>query len=123
MKGAGVGGAAGLALGAVAAAAVPVAGIAALLAATGVGAYVGSLYGALSKTRKPDEAEATTEHPVEQPGGLRIAVRIDESDTEHRAIEVLQRFGGQDLGRAEGEWHNGSWVDFDPRVPPKPLQA
>jgi hypothetical protein len=120
MKGAGLGGATGLAIGAFAAV-VPVVGIAALVAATGVGAYIGSLYGALAKTQHANESEATQQHPVEQPGGPRIAVSVERPDTEPRAVEVLRRFGADDLGQAEGEWRGGDWADFDPRVPPKPL--
>src|SRR5262245_64196141 len=114
--GAALGGAAGLALGGLAAAALPVAGAAALLAGIGIGAYTGSLMGALSRTRKPDERAASTEHPVEQGGGPRVAVNVDRAGTEERAIEVLIGVGARDLSRAEGEWHDGQWADYDPRV-------
>ena len=114
--GATLGGAAGLALGGLAAAAIPIAGAAALLAGLGIGAYTGSLIGALSQTRKPDEHAATTEHPVEQRGGPRVAVNVDRAGTEPRAIEVLIGVGAQDLSRAEGEWRDGEWQDYDPRV-------
>jgi hypothetical protein len=114
--GAAMGGAAGLAVGALAAAALPFAGIAAALAAAGIGAYAGSLMGALSSTRAPDAAAATTEHPVEQPGGPRVAVNVDRPGTERTAIDLLARFGAKDLSRAEGEWHARAWVDYDPRV-------
>lgn len=114
--GAAVGGVAGLALGALAAAALPFAGIAAALAAAGIGAYTGSLMGALSGTRAPDADAATTEHPVELPGGPRVAVNVDRPGTEPVAIDLLERNGAKDLSRAEGEWHARAWVDYDPRV-------
>ena len=117
--GAAMGGATGLALGALAAAALPFIPIAGVLAAAGIGAYTGSLMGALSQTRKADEVEATPEHPVERPGGPRVAVRVDRAGTEPVAIEVLERFGAQDVSHAEGEWHARLWQDFDPRVPPE----
>ena len=114
--GAALGGAAGLAVGGIAAVALPIAGVAALLAGMGIGAYTGSLMGALSGTRKPDEAAATTEHPVEQPGGVRVAVNVDRAGTEPRAVEVLVGVGAQTISRAEGEWRDREWKDFDPRV-------
>ena len=117
--GAALGGATGLAVGALAAAALPFVPIAGVLAAAGIGAYTGSLMGALSKTRRADESEATPEHPVERPGGPRVAVRVDRSGTEAVAIEVLERFGAKDISHAEGEWHARFWPDYDPRVPPE----
>jgi hypothetical protein len=117
VAGATVGGATGLAIGAVAAAALPVAGIAAVLAAAGVGAYVGSFIGAMAQTRDADPRESTPEHPVESQGGIRIAVNVERPGTEERALEVLRRAGAKDMMFAEGEWRDGQWKDFDPRVP------
>ena len=115
--GAAMGGATGLAVGAVAAAALPVAGVAAALAAAGVGAYVGSLMGAMSQTRHAHRSESTPEHPVEEQGGVRIAVAVERPGTEERAFEVLRRAGAEEVVRAEGEWRDRQWRDFDPRVP------
>jgi hypothetical protein len=115
--GAAMGGAAGLAIGAVAAAALPVAGIAAALAGAGVGAYVGSLMGAMSQTRHADRSESTTEHPVEPQGGVRIAVNVERPGTEARAIDILRQSGAEEIAPAEGEWAEGEWKDYDPRVP------
>jgi hypothetical protein len=123
VAGAALGGAAGLAVGAATAAALPFAGVVAVLAATGVGAYIGSLFGALSQTESGDPDEATPEHPVEQPGGPRIAICVDRPGTEPRAIEILKRFRAKDVSRAEGEWHEGNWKDFDPRVPGEPVDT
>lgn len=120
--GAAVGGTAGIALVTVAAAALPVAGIAALFAAAGLGAYVGSLIGAMSQAGHVDAEDGTIEQPVEQPGGVRIAVNVDEGDPE-RAIRALQSAGAKDIVHAEGIWRNGEWKDFDPRVPPAPDPA
>jgi hypothetical protein len=114
--GAAMGGAAGLAVGALAAAALPFAGIAAALAAAGIGAYTGSLMGALSGTRAPHAGAATTEHPVEQPGGPRVAINVDRPGAEPAAIELLERHGAKELSRAEGDWHERAWLDYDPRV-------
>jgi hypothetical protein len=122
VTGAAVGGAAGLAVGAVAAAALPVVGAIAALAATGLGVYIGSLYGALSGTESGDPSEASRAHPVEQPGGPRLAICVDRPGTEAHALELLARCGARDIGRAEGDWRQGAWKDFDPRVPPEPVE-
>lgn len=117
VTGAAMGGAAGLALGGIAAAALPVAGIAAALAGAGVGAYVGSLMGAMSQTRHAERQESTPEHPVEPQGGVRIAVNVERPGTEELAMEILQQVGAEDIWPAEGEWRDGNWQDYDPRVP------
>jgi len=118
LAGAAMGSGAGLALGAVGALALPVAGLAALLAGAGVGAYVGSLMGAMSQadeTVTPDES--TKLHPVEQPGGMRIAINVD-AGGERAAILALESSGALDIAQAEGVWQQGQWKDFDARVPP-----
>lgn len=123
VAGAAIGAATGLAVGAAAAAALPVAAVWAALTATGLGAYLGSFLGALAGTEGGDPREATPEQPVEQPGGPRVAICVDRPGTETQAIALLRRFGAQDIGRAEGEWHARQWQDFDPRVPPEPVDA
>ena len=115
--GAAIGGGAGLAMGAVAALAFPVAGLAALLAGTGVGAYVGSLMGAMSQSEHPHPEQARSEHPAEQPGGVRMAIDVD-GGGEAQARRVLESAGAQDIAYAEGEWRDGDWKDFDPVNPP-----
>lgn len=119
--GAAMGGATGLAMGALAAAALPFIPIAGVLAAAGIGAYTGSLMGALARTRSAAESEATPEHPVERPGGPRMAIRVDRTGTEDAAVEVLERFGAKDIERGEGQWHARLWQDYDPRVPLTPV--
>lgn len=120
--GAAMGGATGLAIGAAAAAALPFAPIVGMLAAAGIGAYTGSLIGALSKTRSGDEDKATEEHPVERPGGAHVAIRVDRAGTEQQAIDVLERYGAQDISQGEGDWHERLWQDYDPRVPPERVE-
>jgi len=117
--GAAVGAAAGLAVGAAAAVAIPIAGAAAALAGTGVGAWVGSLIGAMTQTRHASLQESTRERPVEQHGGVRIAVSIERAGTEAHARQILQAAGAADIVEAEGVWHDRQWQDFDPRVPPE----
>jgi hypothetical protein len=83
----------------------------------GLGAYVGSFAGAMSRVRGGRRDLATREHPVEPRGGRMIAVCVDRSGVEKRAIDVLKAHGARDVRRAEGQWANGSWRDFDPRAP------
>jgi hypothetical protein len=92
-------------------------GFVAIVLAMGVGAYVGSFIGAMVKLRDGRHAEATPEHPVEAHAGRMIAVNVDRPQMEDRAIAALRRHAARELGRAEGEWRNGSWRDFDPRRP------
>jgi predicted lipid-binding transport protein (Tim44 family) len=92
-------------------------GLVAVLLAMGIGAYVGSFIGAMAKMRAGRNAEASAEHPVESPAGRMVAVNVDRPRMEDRAIAALKRHAARDVGRAEGDWRNGSWRDFDPRSP------
>jgi hypothetical protein len=83
----------------------------------GLGAYVGSFAGAMSRVRAGRRASASREHPVEPRGGRMIAICVDRSGTEKRAIDILRSHNARDVRRAEGHWADGSWRDFDPRAP------
>ena len=87
-----------------------------LLLGTGLGAYVGSFIGAMSKMRGGRRTRASVEHPVEPKAGRMIAVCVDRAGTEAHAVRVLREHGARNMGRAEGQWRNG-WKDFDPRAP------
>jgi hypothetical protein len=82
----------------------------------GLGAYIGSFAGAMARVRGGRRSEATIEHPVEPRGGRMIAVNVDRGN-EGRAVALLRQHRARDVGRAEGEWRDGSWRDFDPRAP------
>ena len=82
-----------------------------------LGALIGAFAGTMSSVRGGRRSEATREHPVEPRGGRMIAVLVERTGTEQRAIEILRHHGARDLGRAYGEWRDGSWQDFDPRAP------
>ncbi len=123
-RGAGIGAGLGAAIGAVVGAAagwvVSAAGdigIVVIPLGAGLGAYVGSFAGSMSRVRGGRRSSATLEHPVEPRGGRMIEVNVDRSGTEKRAIEILKRRGARDVRRAEGQWADGSWRDFDPRAP------
>ena len=85
------------------------------LAAGGVAAYTSSLVGALNGM---EEAGADDE-PSRRPAGIILAVRIATPDTEKRVIFDLQEHGAADIEKANGEWRNGDWVDFNPVERPK----
>ncbi|HWM40906.1 MAG TPA: hypothetical protein VNP36_00585 [Burkholderiales bacterium] len=119
---AGIGAGLGAAIGAVAGAVAGWAvsgdlGLVVIPLGAGLGAYLGSFAGSLARVRGGNREAASVEHPVEPRGGRMIAVNVDRAGTEKRAIEILRRHAARDLRRAEGEWANGSWRDFDPRAP------
>jgi len=91
-------------------------GVVAILLAAGLGAYIGSFAGAMARSRGGRKREASVEHPVQPPGGRMIAVNVDGGDAQ-RAVSILREHRARDIGRAEGEWRDGSWRDFDPRAP------
>ena len=120
VKGAAVGGAVGLGAGVVAAAGTAALGPIAALAALGVGAYTGSLVGALSKSGKGPEREAGNRpKPEPRRAGMLVAAHIADSVPEARLIDVLKKYGARDIERAEGMWRDGRWQDFDPLSSPK----
>lgn len=77
----------------------------------GVGAYIGSLVGALSRTAQGDV-------PVRHAGVL-LAAHVSADNTALVANELRQN-GAQDVERAEGQWRDGRWEDFDPLSSPVP---
>jgi len=89
---------------------------AAILAAAGVGAYLGSLFGALWVT-----GHGTTQHGHFNPdshaeirqAGVMVAVRV-RPQRELLACRILRDAGGADVEHANGRWRNNHWEDFDP---------
>ena len=89
---------------------------------TAVGAYLGSLIGAMSKA-KPAHLDAGTQvsaHEVAEPireSGVMLAVHVTE-DSEVRVEDELRQAGARDVEHASGSWNNGKWADFDPLAAP-----
>jgi hypothetical protein len=71
----------------------------------------------MMRVRSGRRDAASVEHPVEPRGGRMIAINVDRAGTDKRAIEILKRHDARDVRRAEGQWADGSWRDFDPRAP------
>ena len=123
------GAAAGLAAGAVAGAAIPPLAPIIAVAMAGVGAHVGGMAGALASTRTPHEEKEETETKTPDAdavdtrrGGMMLAVRVDPAN-ERKVIDVLMAAGVEDLERAQGDWQDGQWVDFDPLAPPHKIDV
>jgi hypothetical protein len=102
----------GLAAGAVGA----LAGPAVAIAAAAVGAYSGSLMGAMSGL---GEHEGEPGVAGRRHGGVMLSVRIAAPAGEQRVIDTLRREGAADIERAEGNWLDGDWTDFDPVGAPR----
>jgi outer membrane lipoprotein SlyB len=103
-KGAAIGLGTGAAIGAV------TAGPPGAAVGAGIGAYVGSLVGALHGM----EGSGTDEEPARRPAGVMVAVRIESGGAEQSAIATLQAQGAIHVEKAEGEWREGKWIDFNP---------
>lgn len=117
-KGAVVGGVLGAAAGAAAAAVTAPLGPAAVVAGAGVGAYVGSLAGGASASRDSQLEQASREEPIDRPAGAMVSVYTDRVG-EAQAIDTLRASGATGIERADGQWIDGHWADFDPHMPPR----
>ncbi len=84
-----------------------------LIVAAGVGAYIGSLIGAMTHTsgggRVPDHA---VPHESRDSGVL-VAVHVN-PDTQQTAARVLREVGSVEIEGTHGRWRHGRWADFDP---------
>ncbi|TMH08359.1 MAG: glycine zipper family protein [Betaproteobacteria bacterium] len=128
IQGAAVGTAVGLGVGM---AVTPLAGPAAAIVGASAGAYAGSLVGALgSMEEKPardeiePEAESISPQPVAElvkpvrAAGMMVAIRAPEFARRVAAANALRAAGARDIERADGTWHDGQWIDFDPLKSP-----
>lgn len=86
------------------------------LGAAAVGAYVGSLMGAMNGMGTDGEGPLADER---RPGGVMLSVRIANPANEPRVIAALRAEGAADIEHAEGIWINGDWSDFDPLGAPQ----
>jgi hypothetical protein len=114
--------AAGLAAGAIGA----LGGPAVALAAAAVGAYSGSLMGAMAglgpdavKPMAGPGADAKPIAPERRASGVMLSVRIAQPAYEQRVIATLRTEGAADIEWADGEWRDRDWVDFDPLAVPR----
>jgi hypothetical protein len=110
LKGAAVGSAVGLAAGALA---IPVIGPIGLAGGFAAGAYAGALAGALNSM-----GERTAE-PSLRPFGVMVAVNLVLARNDEKVLDVMYDSGAQMIERAQGEWADGHWSDFDPVAHPQ----
>lgn len=93
-----------------------------VVAGAGVGAYIGSLAGAMRPMGKPryrsPEDAARAETNKGRHAGVLLAVRTTAQHEVHVA-RMLRDAGGAEVERANGRWENGRWKDFDPLVSPQ----
>lgn len=123
--GAAIGSITGLALGTVTGAALGEGGLmaAAAIAGAGIGGYVGSLAGGLAGARSGDARDASIEEPVERASGMMVAVHLSGSTGEDEVLRVFRSQGALEIERADGEWRDGTWADFDARRTPRLVDA
>ncbi|WP_213309228.1 hypothetical protein [Paraburkholderia sacchari] len=89
-----------------------------------VGAYIGTLIGALLLTRGSSSANepGSKARSHERESGVLLAVHVN-SGMQARAVRVLRETNGQDVEIASGLWQDGRWTDFDPTRMVKPLDS
>ena len=119
LSGAAVGGAIGVA---VAIATLPVLGPIAAIAALGVGAYGGSLYGVLGSMEAADskateDSVMAMQNAQHRQSGTLVAVVADDEVQQDTAKRILHSHGAHDIELREGTLSSGVWTDFNPRLP------
>lgn len=90
-----------------------------LVIAAALGAYVGSLIGAMRMAGRRSEANPNRKDIRIRHAGVLTAVHVS-PEQEAEAAQILREAGGKDVERADGRWRDGKWVDFDPVQPPQP---
>jgi S-formylglutathione hydrolase FrmB len=91
------------------------------LIAAGGGAYIGSLVGAMSRTRDTGKTgHHLPFHEEARASGVLVAVHVS-PDNQLDAARVLREAGGATIEKATGRWQQGRWADFDPTRTPEPL--
>jgi hypothetical protein len=115
--GAGIGGALGAGAGFALVTASPDIHAAVSIIGAGIGAYCGSLMGALSGMRNAQKRSRPGRDTGVRHSGVMVAVNAT-PDNEMLALQLLKSHGGKDVERANGFWRDGKWADFNPVNPP-----
>ena len=74
----------------------------AILLGAGLGAYIGSFAGSMSKMRDGNASAKPAGVQQIEHGGRMVAINVDRAEMERRAIEILHRHGARDVGRHPG---------------------
>lgn len=97
-----------------------------IVAGAGVGAYIGSLAGAMRgmdpRRGSVQQAHSRPRENEGRPAGVMLAVNVAGERAEEIAA-LLVAAGGRQVERAQGRWRGGKWEDFDPLKPPVPQPA
>jgi hypothetical protein len=72
--------------------------------------------------KETDPPDDPPDDPADRPDGPMLAVCTDRPGSEAAAIAVLGAFGARKIERAEGNWRDGGWADYDPRSPTEVLK-
>jgi hypothetical protein len=100
-------------------AALHVYGVASAIAGTVVGAYLGVLAGALARLQDRPAARRSGNDATEvRQGGIMVAAHTPTPTSRDEAVRTLQSSGALDVEATQGDWHDGTWTDFDPTAPP-----
>jgi hypothetical protein len=86
----------------------------------GIGAYIGSLIGALGQMEQLERDNTSVENLAE-PSGPLIAVNAVDEKVEQDIIGILMRCSPLQVDRANGNWEHGEWADFNPHEPVETL--
>ncbi len=58
------------------------------------------------------------DQPPVRPFGVMVAVNLDGAQTDahddDKVLDIMYDSGAQMIERAQGEWRDGHWADFDP---------
>ncbi len=82
-----------------------------------VGAYGGSLIGAMEQSKKTPSVRAPGVQQRTRHAGVLLAVHVD-AQRETAAASLLRDAGGMEVEKATGRWQGGRWSDFDALKPP-----
>ena len=82
-----------------------------------VGAYAGSLIGAMEQSKKTPSLRAPGVQQRTRHAGVLLAVHVD-AQRETAAATQLREAGGMEVEKATGRWQAGRWSDFDALKPP-----
>lgn len=93
----------------------PVLGPAAVIAGGGVGAYVGSLYGALGQLGEAETSSTADANAGSTPGAqespTQVAVSAHESSEQQAVIRILREHGATGIHHQEGTRVDRRWID------------
>ncbi len=84
------------------------------IACLSVGTYIGSLIGALRRTRQ--QTARFAHHGRDT--GVMLAAHVTEENAPS-AVQILKQSGAADVEKATGIWEEGRWKDFDPCAAPR----